>query len=588
MKIEDFHLLKIITCWLAIFVLPITSICQFPPQWSGNWFQSGLQHDVQINTTSIQSKGVCIETIEDRYLLEDKEDNCRRCVVIHEKHYNVLQYKETYCFPRDSKDSLDVLCEKITGDAPLYSMFRLDAKAITCPFKGGPPFTFTYNRGSGDCKTPVSKSDSCTDDSRMLLRYQACPDVHNSESTVEELTCLASWRDGSMKYMVGKLEHKMTSTDEDRYRCFVYNQGDNNVYDVAQSGDATCNGLQSATEGSRTMKLTKGDLSHHERASCKFPPWLTEHHTWHLLDHSKTYHFSSHNGTIRVTSVRDGVNVLEMRAVCNSILASSDGQIIISAHITVGCESGYRCMAFYRRDGHVIEIQQSTREVQNSEDACASQNFNSQTLPYITLITPYLRRRRCPFLGRYTVSNNDLWRLAASTKQMRENMPEEKVNCEKGKQMLSLGCTKPETMEFQSECNSDVTAGYSCHGDWIDSNGTSYLIAIPLSEVSAPTDKYCFVIYNLPETSTFDGSRRGRRLQLYSLTKSCRRDLHQDSSDQQLMFNITHHADCDGLVNGGSSPLSRNHISFLMSILVPMLVITLATAALNKPEHISR
>lgn len=84
-------------------------------------------------------------------------------------------------------------------------------------------------------------------------------------------------------------------------------------------------------------------------------------------------------------------------------------------------------------------------------------------------------------------------------------------------------------------------AGYSCHGDWIDSNGTSYLIAIPLSEVSKPPDKYCFVIYNLPETLASDGSRRGRRLQLYSLTKSCRRDLHQDSSDQHWMFNITHH-----------------------------------------------
>lgn len=76
---------------------------------------------------------------------------------------------------------------------------------------------------------------------------------------VEELTCLASWRDGSMKYMVGKLEHKMTSTDEDRYRCFVWNNSqDNRNYNVAQSGDATCNGLPSATEGSRTMRLTQG------------------------------------------------------------------------------------------------------------------------------------------------------------------------------------------------------------------------------------------------------------------------------------------------------------------------------------------
>ena len=32
------------------------------------------------------------------------------------------------------------------------------------------------------------------------------------------------------------------------------------VYKVAQSGDATCNGLFSPLEGSRTMTLTKGEL----------------------------------------------------------------------------------------------------------------------------------------------------------------------------------------------------------------------------------------------------------------------------------------------------------------------------------------
>lgn len=30
-------------------------------------------------------------------------------------------------------------------------------------------------------------------------------------------------------------------------------------YRVAQSGDATCNGLSSATEGSRTMALKRGE-----------------------------------------------------------------------------------------------------------------------------------------------------------------------------------------------------------------------------------------------------------------------------------------------------------------------------------------
>lgn len=45
------------------------------------------------------------------------------------------------------------------------------------------PFTFTYNRGHGECKNPVSNIESCTEDSRLLLNLQACPDVAGTEST---------------------------------------------------------------------------------------------------------------------------------------------------------------------------------------------------------------------------------------------------------------------------------------------------------------------------------------------------------------------------------------------------------------------
>lgn len=50
------------------------------------------------------------------------------------------------------------------------------------------PFTFTYNRGHGECKNPVSNIESCTEDSRMLLSFQACPDVQGTESTGEPLS----------------------------------------------------------------------------------------------------------------------------------------------------------------------------------------------------------------------------------------------------------------------------------------------------------------------------------------------------------------------------------------------------------------
>ena len=107
---------------------------------------------------------------------------------------------------------------------------------------------------------------------------------------VEELECLATWKEGSSRYLVGRLHHGHASSNEDRYRCFVYEkagqtvqsnlhraamgigamdhdvgiqsgpvpEGAAEIYRVAQSGDATCNGLFSPMEGSRTMTLMKG------------------------------------------------------------------------------------------------------------------------------------------------------------------------------------------------------------------------------------------------------------------------------------------------------------------------------------------
>jgi len=83
---------------------------------------------------------------------------------------------------------------------------------------------------------------------------------------VEELQCLATWKEGSSRYLVGLVHHSHATSNEDRYRCFVYEKSteqspDETVdYWVAQSGDATCNGLFTPMEGSRTMILRKGKI----------------------------------------------------------------------------------------------------------------------------------------------------------------------------------------------------------------------------------------------------------------------------------------------------------------------------------------
>ncbi|XP_046669907.1 uncharacterized protein LOC124360369 isoform X2 [Homalodisca vitripennis] len=519
--------------------------CEFPISWSGRWFQSGVQHHLVVNSTTIETKGSCVEHDGDKFLVEDKSERCYRCVVIHEKHPNVLQYKETYCVNKHG--GLDDLCMQITGDAPLFSMFRSDAAPTPCPFR--PPFTFTYNRGSADCITPVSRADACTEDSRLLLRYQACADVHNSESTVEELVCLAWWKDGSTRYLVGQLQHKMATSDEDRYRCFVWEKrsyGKKVSFDVAQSGDATCNGLLSPTEGSRTMRLTKVESHHHgDSKSCRFPKWLTEHHQWHTLDHSKTFHFSPRNATLKESvSPAGSPSKVQMRAVCHSYETDSDTQARIVVHITIGCQSGYSCFVFYKRDGHVIELQHSKNSTSQPEDACHPNNFNPQTLPFTTLITSSPELRQCPFVGRYLVSEGN---TASASKQMLE----EKITCDQQYQALLVGCGPEHTMEFHSQCSSEAVSAYSCHADWSDSNATTrYLIASPLSRKSVGARRYCFVMYNSPETG------QSALLQVATVTESCHRHVLPGATGQYWAFNMTQHGKCGDSSGERTSPMS--------------------------------
>ena len=79
----------------------------------------------------------------------------------------------------------------IDGDSPMYSMIRRSGQPEVCPFHG--PHTFSYAKGGAGapCGYPQSYLDSCTNRTRLQLSFQACTDVAGSESSSEQLTCLA-------------------------------------------------------------------------------------------------------------------------------------------------------------------------------------------------------------------------------------------------------------------------------------------------------------------------------------------------------------------------------------------------------------
>jgi hypothetical protein len=52
--------------------------------------------------------------------------------------------------------------------------------------------------------------------------FQACTDIPGSESTAEELRCLAGWKEGSKHYLVGELVRQHVHSQEQLYRqCVV-------------------------------------------------------------------------------------------------------------------------------------------------------------------------------------------------------------------------------------------------------------------------------------------------------------------------------------------------------------------------------
>uniref|UniRef100_A0A182PQ80 Uncharacterized protein n=1 Tax=Anopheles epiroticus TaxID=199890 RepID=A0A182PQ80_9DIPT len=370
---------------------------------------------------------------------------CHRCVVIYQKHINILQYKESECedfytgqlnpaampihsvlksdrglahpnmnghsrisssdpYMRSNEDSdncmgckgretLHYLCEQIPGDALLYSMFKINPEPIKCPLSGS--YTFTYNRGHGECRSPVSNMEMCTEDSRLLLSFQACPDVPGTESTVEELTCLAWWKDGNSRYLVGLVSHHHATSNEERFRCFVYEKlsGSDAEYKLAQSGDATCNGLESAEVGSRIMTLKKAPLMDR----CDFPVWFKGPRFWHALMGSAHYVFDASDGSLHIKKP-NGHTVA--RSLCEQINKQTSSEMMVVVHHTMGCKSGFMCVMFYRRDTHVAELQMGTPAAR-LEDACTTENFDVHRTPFVTLLANNSETQLCPLEGQY-------------------------------------------------------------------------------------------------------------------------------------------------------------------------------------------
>ncbi|KAG8195914.1 hypothetical protein JTE90_001148 [Oedothorax gibbosus] len=519
--------------------------CEFPSKWAGTWFQKGVHPPIKLAKDVFSLKGKCLDSDGHMFYIEDTKEKCKRCVAIYEKHPNVLQYRETFC---DGYRFLRDACSILTADAPLYSLFRVDAKPVSCELHG--PFTFTYSRGHGECEYPMSTIDSCTDDSHLLFRFQACADVLGTESSVEELTCTAVWKEGSAHYLVGKIStrksYKQSFTDENAYRCFVFDYADRGVIQMSQSADATCDGLVSPWEGSRTMKLSK---SKHPTSACQFPSWVTSNHKWHTLDGRTTYTFKvPQNNSFKVSSPHQE----DTKFICieyPATLPPSNSSSTVLAYSTSGCKNGYICMKFHKRDNHIIEIQYGEL-ARSAHEACYSLSSSTSNQDYVTLVGRTVPTSGCPQL----VETNEV-RVHVVKPFSASFRP---ALCPDNAVKIA-GCRSSlrDSLEFLISCATytDVKS-FHCHGSW-EEDGKSYLV----TGLRNTGYKYCFVYWT-----------KDKGTHLAGVHDTCRRSL-DHAVTEHVAFNISSTGVCDSNLISSSQSSTPHHL--LSSVVIPLLMTTL-------------
>lgn len=430
--------------------------CEFPEVWIGTWFHLGFPHPLNITRNEITSKGTCFRKQGSHFLVRERLDNnfhaedeqvryCLKCMLIIEKHQNALQYKESYCEPwnpmfAETTFAVSTLCSSIMADSALFYMFRMgpNLEPTACPFDGTHTFSYSTRGGKDICGRPTSQLEQCTDPTRLVFQFQACPDVPGSESADHELSCLATWSEGSSRFLVGQWRsHRRHSSSREmnNYHCFRHERRFENqevVVKMAQSFKSSCMGLWSVDEGARTFEMTPVSTEFEE---CGLPSWMTVHRSWKSLDHRMRLEFLE-GSSRRMSIFFDGQkgemqchDIFSLDLPTQSSSSSSsvesgfgvsgnsksnehhprqrgplpkfpgqDNQMAVILRHKMGCSMGFTCLHLQRKHSNVIFFQMGNMS-RHASDACSNFYFNTKA-PFYTLIAEHVSVE-CPLQGKF-------------------------------------------------------------------------------------------------------------------------------------------------------------------------------------------
>lgn len=567
--------------------------CRFPKEWEGTWFQSSVRPYISIDAHKMSNKGTCAE----RDLLAEKfivkvRPNCHKCIVFHQKHPNVIQYKESVrCVKRAQ---LSKICGQIAGDANLYSMFRVDSQPMECPFGGS--YLFSYNRGAGECSWPQSHLEGCTDPTRLVFYYQACPNVVGSELKTEEVECHAGWKDGNRYFLVGKLDHPHAINDEDKFRCFTYEYMDplepsQGLY-LAQSGDATCNGLYSPKEGSKALTINKAP----SKLGCTFPNWLSKHRQWSSLDGSFWWTVTSQSNLTLVNSttmdssspIRNSFVIKQSsKVVCHKIARSTNPLITkIIFYKTVGCQSGFVCAEISPKTDTVLRVRMGSM-TRTLEYACDESQFQQDANYLLLAKSPDAGSSHSGTIikkGLYHITKGDSTQsslirhhfgqqLSAAVRTAEDTQKGQHINtssdfCQDGTTVktvsMVLDCTKD--LQLMSSCNQDLSSkGYDATHSWLENNGTNLIRVYEPQESSIGSAVIC-LRFKLLKAEGVEESEE-EELSVENLDTNCLKRPTTEARRAEQLLTLSFAGDCTQ-VSGATSFFSMEAKDKLFMILL--------------------
>ncbi|CAG0886019.1 unnamed protein product [Cyprideis torosa] len=433
----------------------------------------------------------------------------------------------------------------------------------------------------------------------------------------EELECLATWREGSLEYLMGRLKKSGSSfrEDEDEFRCFVYEKGHgarSRGADIllAQSGDASCNGIYSAAEGPLVMKLSHKVKTKHQ---CHFPPWAVAHHKWHSLDWETVYQFTHGNSSVRITEKQYSGSRPPERLTCHAqwdrltgtSSVDNNGGYVSTAfvvHALRECYGRYLCMVLHRRGANIMEVQFGESSMEE-DMACTSLYFNKETAPYITLMVMNPSEIQCPTLGQ--------WNIARDRSPF--EVPGNSMACQSPRTLL-VGCggSSGVGLELQDKCASSKVSvtdtrtirelaipdagSYTCHAYW-EVNDTLFIVT---SDENKPRDMTCFTLRTSSHASfsvlamRHRESRQRRRgvgdsffvdqptvMLLAASERGCYRST---SSPEVVSFNATMMAYCGEhqSLTSSSAASSASLLSASLAVAFPVLLIQLLASCCRR------